>query len=311
MSQRRVNFLAAIAFILLFLFFAFGRSSDHQSARPSVSKPGKESNAQPTIAVERLAYATYLSSTIKRTGPDDNDRFFVTARMLCWQILHAPETRTNRSIPFLVLVDPGVSQSKRDRLERDGAKVIPVGFVRPKINWIKPVKDRYADVTTKLRLWELEGYSRVLFIDSDTMLSRPLDGVFDEESTQGRYVTSGIQIPSDEAPLPSAYVMAGVLEVPSKHNYPPDPEDYTSQSYFNAGFFVCSPSRSLFEYYLSVLSIPDRFNSELPEQNLLNYAHRDDGPMPFQRISSTWNIRNPNDKDIDGGVASVHEKVSQ
>jgi alpha-N-acetylglucosamine transferase len=44
------------------------------------------------------------------------------------------------------------------------------------------------------------------------------------------------------------------------------------------------------------------------EQNLLNYAFRWDGAMPWQEINYKWNIKFTTDRDFDGGVVSMHEK---
>lgn len=51
-----------------------------------------------------------------------------------------------------------------------------------------------------------------------------------------------------------------------------------------------------------------RFPPNMPEQNLLNYAHREDGNMPWEPLSVEWNIHYPTDEDLEGGVASLHEK---
>jgi hypothetical protein len=51
-----------------------------------------------------------------------------------------------------------------------------------------------------------------------------------------------------------------------------------------------------------------RFDANLPEQNLLNYAHRRDGNMPWQTLWYGWNVHFASSEDLEGGVASVHEK---
>ena len=64
----------------------------------------------------------------------------------------------------------------------------------------------------------------------------------------------------------------------------------------------------MFNYYLSVLNTPNKFHPEYPEQNLLNYAHRKDGNMPWTQLNYTWNIHHPTKTDLEGGVKSLHEK---
>jgi alpha-N-acetylglucosamine transferase len=309
MIRPRLRLIGVALFIFLLCIIIVLNSPGRRNQFDAHPSPLTHASAKVTVTPpEKLAYATYLASTIEIPPPDDRDRFFVATRMLVYQILHDPKTRTQISIPILILVDPGVSQSKRDRLEKDGAIVIPVDYVRPDTDWLKPHKPRWRDMMVKLRLWELEEYSRILFIDSDTVLNRPFDGIFDEEGAQLRFTLLNTNGAPDEAVTATKYAMAGVLEVPRNHSYPPERNQYLSLSIFNGGFFVCAPSRILFHHYISVLNIPNRFDSDLMEMALLNYAHRDEGPMPWARLPNTWNIRNPNKGDVVGGVASVHEK---
>ena len=71
--------------------------------------------------------------------------------MLIYQLLHDPETRTNTSIPFLVLVTEDVSQDKRDRLTKDGATVIEIGEIV--FDWIKPRRSRWKHVIDNLNVF--------------------------------------------------------------------------------------------------------------------------------------------------------------
>ena len=121
---------------------------------------------------------------------------------------------------------------------------------------------------------------------------------------------AGDAIKSDEAALPSTYSFAGVPEMNREHRYPPTDanHDFPNINYLNAGFFVFKPSLEMLDYYLSVLSITGRFDPELTEQNLLNYAHRREGSMSWTQLANTWNMHYPNLNDLQGGVKSIHEK---
>jgi alpha-N-acetylglucosamine transferase len=76
----------------------------------------------------------------------------------------------------------------------------------------------------------------------------------------------------------------------------------------NAGFFMLAPSIPAFKFYTSFLSIPNSFDPILPEQNLINLAHKWSGPMPWREVAYTWNVRCPNENDFKQSVVSVHEK---
>lgn len=74
-----------------------------------------------------------------------------------------------------------------------------------------------------------------------------------------------------------------------------------------------SPSQIIYDHYLSLTKPINgtdkmKFKSYLPEQNLLNYAHRKDGPMPWQHLSTHWNIIRGTKNDVDKGAVSMHTK---
>lgn len=193
----------------------------------------------------------------------------------------------------------------------------------------------WQSVLGKLRLWELTEYDRICFLDGDTVLTRPLDGIFDDPAVETQAVgTDAEQSREDEGPLPSHYVFAGIQEMMITHRYPPTEEnhDWPNFGYLNAGIFVLKPNLQLLDYYLSLADTPDRFPPQLPEQNLLNYAHRPEGNMPWKHckydeeekavpasrqsqltvlrlvVATHWNMHYPDVADLEGGVASLHEK---
>jgi alpha-N-acetylglucosamine transferase len=260
---------------------------------------------------EKLAYVTFLSGTLDHDDDLENDNYFVAIRILVWQLLHQLETRTE-DIDVVVMVTPSVSHSRRHRLKLDGAIVYPVEFLRSKSRWAKAEDPRWEDVMTKLRVWEMTQYSRILVMDGDSMLVRPLDGVFDDPAAQIQPTKQldNYTALEGEAPLPSTYLLASLSEVwDSTHEFPPTHGTGLKQKGFlNAGFFLLAPSIEAFNHYSSFLEIPKSFDPKYPEQNLMNQIHNWDGPMPWKELSYTWNIRCPSDRDIEGGLVSLHEK---
>jgi len=260
----------------------------------------------------RYAYATFLAGDSAAEPGDEtleHDRYFVATRILGYQLLHAPERRTVHDYPFIVLVTSDVSAAKRERLSRDGARVWEAPPVDP--GWIKTNVSTWQNVMSKLRLWELTEFERICFVDGDTILTAPLDEIFDDPAaavqTAGNYPE---ELLADEAALPGTYVFAGVPETEKAHHYPPTEEghDWPNIDYLNASFFVLQPSLSLLDYYTSLTTLPDRFDPHLPEQNLLNYAHRREGNMPWHQLDTKWNVHYPTFEDLEGGVVSLHEK---
>ncbi|CAE7030192.1 hypothetical protein CFE70_004081 [Pyrenophora teres f. teres 0-1] len=258
----------------------------------------------PAKKEEKLAYVTFLSETVDSGDNLEEDKYFQAIRILIWQFLHKAETRTKHDV--VVMVTPSVGPARRERLKKDGAIVYAVEFLHTQNDsWIHPEKHRWDDVMTKMRVWEMTQYDRILMLDGDSMLIRSLDGVFDDPGAQLMSTK-----PSDEPGLPSTYLLASLSEVwDSSHSFPPGPTTGLKEiGYMNAGFFILAPSLAAFEYYKSLMNTPGSFDPKYPEQNLINHAHRWDGPMPWREVSYTWNIRCPKDEDFDAGLASVHEK---
>ncbi|RDL40126.1 Nucleotide-diphospho-sugar transferase [Venustampulla echinocandica] len=251
----------------------------------------------------RLAFATLLLESNVNSTATDSDVYFNSVRILSYQLQHDKSTCTRHSIPFLVLTTPGVLPWKREQLSREGAIIVQVQKVDS--SWASPGHERWHDVMAKLRVFELTDYDRVAFMDADTFLLKSLDGIFEDPAAQPKKTQHKSEVRPDEEQLPDQYVFATSAEVThTTHVYPPIP-----MSYFNAGLFVLGPSAELFRYYTSLFKVADRFDTTYPEQNLLNYAHRQHGNMPWSRIFYGWNIQLPNMNDVKRGVASVHAKL--
>ncbi|ETN38769.1 uncharacterized protein HMPREF1541_06807 [Cyphellophora europaea CBS 101466] len=296
----------AITVLALLTIFFLSRHSvyDFAESRAGIESPSTSSD-------EKLGYVTWLGKT--GVGDDEKDVYFLATRLLVYQILHDPSTRSPRSLPIIVMTTPDVKEANKQRLQADGATVIPIDFVTEGLDWLKPRRPTWAHIMSKLRAWQLTAYSRLLMLDGDLILRRPLDSVFDETNATIIPTLSAPpnEIKLDENPLPAKYLFAAAPEVNGpKHHYPPTREhdDFIHAQEFNMGFALLAPSQEMFEYYISILRIPDRFYGGKMEQSLLNYAHRPGGAMPWQDLPFTYNIRSPLEEDILGNVASLHDK---
>lgn len=250
---------------------------------------------------QKRAYATYFSGS-----EDDSqiDHHFTTVRVLTYQLLHHPSTRTNLDIPLLVLVPPHISESKRTILTADGAIVIPIEPFEPQNGWVRPLFSRWGHHFSKLRLFEMIDYDRILYLESETILTRSLDSIWEEPMSQRIQETrtnlSSLQ--PDEAPLPQTYLFVGSSD--TQNNSP------TAHSQLNGGFWMIRPDIALFQYYQSVMEIGNRFDSTFMEHSLLNYAHRGDGNMPWASFPKRkWNTNHPKDEDVEGSCATLLEKL--
>ncbi|KAF2640469.1 nucleotide-diphospho-sugar transferase [Massarina eburnea CBS 473.64] len=266
---------------------------------------------------EKLAFAMFFSSTEDQSEDLAVDNYFISARMLVWQLLHSPKTRNRRHIDVVVIVTPSVSQSRCALLEADGAIIHPIEFL-PK-QWGDFRETRWIDILAKLRGWEMTQYSRIAMLDTDTVLREPIDHIFDEEAAQFQVLLPYADVerkpPEGAPPLPEKYVLAGVGETfSSEHPFPPwwDGDGTNGglykRGYFNGGFLVFAPNKQLFDHFMFKVNLPDSFDPSLAEQNLLNSVHNWHGPAPWKPLNSTWNLMYPNDDDLKGGLKTMHQK---
>ncbi|KFY16140.1 hypothetical protein V491_05427 [Pseudogymnoascus sp. VKM F-3775] len=326
-SVQSKAFLLPCAVILLLLSFIYSpfyeTNDDHRdlvmATTAKVAKgcfhPTPKECQPPSLEHVRskYAFATFLTGMADDADAESrlsNDHYFLATRILAYQLLHAPDTRSrDETIPFIVLVTEHVNEERRSRLRKDGAIVVFAELI--KSDWVHTDVSTWQDVMTKLRIWELTQFERICFVDGDTILVEPLDGVFQDDAVTSRK-TGDIktQIFDDEAAMPVTYSFAGVPEMNRNHHFPPvdGQGDFINIDYLNAGFFVLEPSLPMFDYYLSLMNTVDKFNAHMPEQNLLNYAHRREGNMPWLQLNNTWNIHYPTKDDVALGVKSLHVK---
>lgn len=247
------------------------------SSVPSPSHPNKKDRpaVQQSQHSPKVAYATFLAANANpgREPTDDasaaiednDDGYFLGTRVMIYQLLHSKTAGTNNSIPFLVMCTDDVSPRKRARLEADGATVIVVEKLHA--DWVTPGDSRWADVLTKLRLFELTQYQKLCFIDADHLITASLDGVFFDEATLTQpTLTNGAEIKDDEGALPRTYMFATHADLFGyNHPYPPEAD----LSYLNCGFFVFTPSLVLFNFYVSLLKLNGRFDPAFPGPSLV------------------------------------------
>jgi alpha-N-acetylglucosamine transferase len=132
-----------------------------------------------------FALTTFLAGDYdgKEGDHDDDDTYFVAARVLTYQLLHAPRTRLQSPTPFIVLVTKDVRESKRQRLRDDGASVVEVDQIDHNISISEP---RWVQTITKLRVFDPTAipYSTVLYLDTDIVLTRQIDSIFSDPSSK-------------------------------------------------------------------------------------------------------------------------------
>jgi alpha-N-acetylglucosamine transferase len=285
---KTVLFLSILSVVILFLGWSTLYTASFQNLTISFRGP-------------KYAYATILTGY---DGPD-SDKYFTAVMLLAYQLLHDPLTSSKTGLPFVILITEDVPGDKREKMNQIGAKVIQVDS--PDRDWIKPKWERWNGVMAKLKLWTLTDYEKVAFLDADTVLFHSLDDIFMDSVSMIEETKSTTE---DANSIPEHYLLAGIHDwyVESFLKPPPGKEFYEPKNYINAGFMTLAPSLDMYEYLLSLLDQPDKFDTSYPEQNLINYAYRTDGPMPWKGLNSSWNSITALGQKYPVDVLSLHHK---
>ncbi|KAJ5094009.1 hypothetical protein N7456_009870 [Penicillium angulare] len=267
---------------------------------PAAVSDGPETAAQPATSHGRHAITTFLG--LHGTEKDQNDSFdteYLNIRTLLYQLLHAPTTKLRNPVPVVVLVNQHVRESKRQRLREDGATVVEVEGI---------FEDRWGDMATKLRVFDptVVPYDKLLFMDASTVLTHPIDKIFDDLSAVPTTVEHSFQATSeDDSLLPKKFVMVASPVVATGSDSSDSAQESAS---FCNGLFMYSPSTDLFQYYRGLLGQSGLFDMNEEGHDLLNYAHRRGGPMPWKSLHGSWYLNWPGDNDLNGKTPLLHTK---
>lgn len=108
----------AIWTIIIFCFVYY--KMDHSVLLSPGNKP------QHLVNNERLAFATMLTST---ATDQEDDPYYAAVTLMAYKLLHHPNTKTKRGIPFLVLVTENIPIKRRNKLKKLGARVEQVNII--------------------------------------------------------------------------------------------------------------------------------------------------------------------------------------
>ncbi|CAD0107646.1 unnamed protein product [Aureobasidium uvarum] len=298
----KLRFLMTLAAIATSLRLLFGICSPHPpSAAASPLAHTDMGTTYSSTDTRKLAYMTSLTNTT------NNDFQFTATRMLGYQLLHQATTKTQRRIPFVVLVTTDVIQETRDLLIADGAVVIPVSDLyntssfRPDNN--TSFLGSGTDTALKAAAWTLTSYDLIAFLDANVVLNRCMDAIFDDTAVASQTTLLG----HHDSTLPKNYIFAALPEVNAIHDYPPATKDFANLDTLSSAVYLFRPDIRLFRYFVNVLSTPQQLLPSSPSgQQLLNHAFNRKDNMPWRQLDQRWHIKFPHPRDVEGGVASMY-----
>lgn len=141
------------------------------------------------------------------------------------------------------------------------------------------VPQNWVDQYSKLHVFNFTQYSRIIYLDNDMTLTKPLTPLWD----------------TPEAHPGTGLAACGWNE--GQHEHPPRTDGHFD---FNAGSFVTSPDEGLFRELLQVKG----YNTGNREQALLVEYFHPDGPRPWVQLSRGWTVQWAQVEDVEAGVAT-------
>ncbi|KAI8367102.1 nucleotide-diphospho-sugar transferase [Blakeslea trispora] len=162
-SKRNWKFISGFSIAILLFYLWISSYLLNRNIYLNLQEDASDNSMQ---ASKKNAYVTFLCDDVMAEASE----------VLVYSL---NQTKTQHDIVVLVLEE--VSQQSRDRLEHLGAKIISVDQI--KYPWISAAakKKGYNKACrySKLNLWNLTQYAKVVFLDADTMVVQPLDELFD------------------------------------------------------------------------------------------------------------------------------------
>ncbi|KAI9784021.1 MAG: hypothetical protein M1816_001103 [Peltula sp. TS41687] len=199
-------------------------------------------------------------------------------------------------VPLIILVTDGVSQDHIDLLR---AEDVPSGFlIVQRVDHLIPrqpvsiVAERFADTWTKLRVFELVEYDKLIFLDADIMVKGEMDSMFDIALPARDWLGSTHACvcnidhdpwaPPEWNPENCPYTSQKHPEA-LRHGAPITRQSRSTFHLMNSGVFMFHPSSELWQRVLDFLhTSPLMPTFTFPDQNFLDEFFR------YQWIALGW-----------------------
>ncbi|KAH9857925.1 glycosyltransferase family 8 protein [Lenzites betulinus] len=202
-------------------------------------------------------------------------------------VLHKSLVDTGSKYPLVVMATPDLPQDVRDIVARRGIDIVDVEPLYPKEGKEQlPAHDiRFWETWTKLRMFSLEEYDRLVALDADMVVRRSMDELMDLDLPEGNIAAGHAcacnprklpHYPKDWIPENCAY---------TSRTHPPPIEEASPRPYhlLNSGLVVLRPSREVFDTlhrFLEESPLVPTF--KFPDQDLLAAVFRNRWtPLPW------------------------------
>ncbi|QKJ87716.1 glycosyltransferase family 8 protein [Paramixta manurensis] len=187
------------------------------------------------------------------------------------ETLHASLQASGTRWPLVVMVTEEIAPAECQRLREQGCLIRAVMPLNPGNQSAEHyVAERFTDVWTKLRSWELTEFERVVFLDADMLVMQNMDELLEMPlPEQGIAACHACRCnPNHIANYPRSWTPENCAYSWQERNQPtPDRLD----NYLNSGLLVLTPDEQVFQQLeAAIAAITDLSAYPFPEQDLLN-----------------------------------------
>lgn len=204
--------------------------------------------------------------------------------------------KAKSAYPLVVAVLPDVPADHREILNSQGCIVREIEPIYPPENQIQFAMAYYVINYSKLRIWNFEEYSKIIYLDADIQVFDNIDHLFD---TPDGYFYAVMDCFCEKTWSHTRQFSIGYCQqCPEKVKWPVEMGS-PPPLYFNAGMFVYEPSRLTYDSLLEKLK--NTTPTPFAEQDFLNEFFKDTyKPIPLSYnlvLAMLW--RHPENVDLD------------
>lgn len=201
------------------------------------------------------------------------------------QALNKSLAKAGSAWPLVVMVTGNIDVEARQTLEKQGCVLRDVQPISPNASLQNNYANaRFSEVWTKLAVWKLTEFERVVFLDADMLVTQNMDELFDLALEEDQIAACHAcrcnpnkipSYPKSWRPENCFYSYCRGVE----HTEELEEVD----NYLNGGFLVLTPNQAVFEDMLEQLAgLEDLSRYLFAEQDFLNdYFHQRWLPLPY------------------------------
>jgi len=164
--------------------------------------------------------------------------------------------KTNPKYDSVLMITPDIPKKQREVLSVY-FKLIEVDYIYAHSDNFTKQDSRFSQIFTKMHLFNLDQYEKVLMLDIDIIVLHNLDHLF-ELSAPAAHYRNEILDHGSKVPTGRIYLKKGIV-----------------QNGINAGTMLLEPNKKEFKRIVKEIKNPLGYKVNAPEQEYLSYIYRD------------------------------------